>query len=313
MGSTGMVVKEIGLGGAWWGSAGTEADCIEAIHRALDLGIDYFDTYPELEPWWGKALAGRRHEIRLQAKITSHGPDGTTVDYSAVQTRRSVEASLRRLRTDYLDTLLIHGFGEPDDAEHQVGRVDPLAPGNALDELVRLREEGKIRHIGIGARSLGVLRRAIAGGRVEIVLTYLEYNLYNQAAAGELFPLAREQDVGVLLASPLGMGLLSGVEEVVARASEYRDNAIQPERVAKAGAMWDWARNRGLDIRHLAIQFCLAAPVQGIVLPGAATTRQVEETYEAATAEIPPGVWSDFEAEFGVGIGGNGGAAGSPE
>ena len=45
-------MKEIGLGGAWWDSAGTEAGCIEAIHRALDLGIDYFDTYPELEPWW---------------------------------------------------------------------------------------------------------------------------------------------------------------------------------------------------------------------------------------------------------------------
>lgn len=58
MGRTGMEVKEIGLGGAWWDSAGTEADCIEAIHRALDLGIDYLDTYPELEPWWGKALAG---------------------------------------------------------------------------------------------------------------------------------------------------------------------------------------------------------------------------------------------------------------
>ena len=201
-----MEVKEIGLGGAWWDSTGTEADCIEAIHRALDLGIDYFDTYPELEPWWGKALAGRRHEIRLQAKVTSLGPDGTTVDYSAAQTRRSVEASLRRLRTDYLDTLLIHGFGEPDDAEHQAGRVDPLAPGNALDELVRLKKEGKIRHIGMGARNLGVLRRAIASGHVDIVLTYLEYNLFHQGAAEQLFPLARAQDIGVLIASPLGWG-----------------------------------------------------------------------------------------------------------
>ena len=174
--------------------------------------------------------------------------------------------------------------------------------------------KGKIRRIGMGARNLGVLRLAIASGNVDIVLTYLEYNLYNLDAAAELFPLAREGVSECCSQAPLGMGLLSGVEEVVARASEYSDNAINPERVAKARAMWDWARNRGLDIRHLAIQFCLAAPVQG--------DRPARRGDQAAgrgdvrsghRGDSPQGSGSDFEAEFGVGNGGNGGNGASPE
>lgn len=303
LGCSEIQAKSMGLGGAWWSTAGSENDCIEAIHRALDFGINYLDTYPELEPWWGKALSGgRRKDVYLQAKITSHGPDENTVDYSAEQTRRSVEASLQRLKTDYLDNVLIHGFGEPDDEEYQRGNVDPLAPGNALDELTKLKEEGKIRHIGMGARNIDVLLRAIDTGQVEIVLTYLEYNLFNQTASAELFPAVNKRDVGVLLASPLGMGLLTGDETVFERASQYSDNAINPQRVATARAMWEWCRQRDLNIRHLAIQYCMAAPVQGVVLPGPATTQQLIEAYEAATADISCEVWDQFHAEFGVGI-----------
>ena len=74
----------------------------------------------------------------------------------------------------------------------------------------------------------------------------------------------------------------------------------------KAHAMWTWCRDRGVNIRHLAMQFCLAAPIDGIIMPGPANVQQVQEAYEAATADVPPEVWRDFEAEFGVGIGDRG-------
>ena len=66
--------------------------------------------------------------------------------------------------------------------------------------------------------------------------------------------------------------------------------------------MWEWCRQRDLNIRHLAIQYCMAAPVRGVVLPGPATTQQLIEAYEAATADISCEVWDQFHAEFGVGI-----------
>ena len=304
--NTGMRPRSLGLGGAWWG-AGTEAECIAGIHRALELGFNYLDTYPELEAWWGKALAGgRRQKIYLQAKVTTNGSKETVSDHSRLQTRRSVEASLKRLRTDYIDNILIHGYDEPDDIATKQGMVDPLAPGHALDELVRMKEEGLIRHIGIGARNSAVHRRAIDTGQIEICLTYLEYNLVNTAAAADLFPSARQHHVGLILASPLGMGLLTGDEQVFERSVAYFDNREYPERnlhpALRARAMWDWCRERHVNIRHLAIQFCLAAPASSIVLPGAATKRQVEEAHEAGTTDIPREIWTQFKAEFGVGI-----------
>ena len=261
--NTGMRPRSLGLGGAWWG-AGTETDCIAAIHRALELGFNYLDTYPELEAWWGKALAGsRRQKIYLQAKVTTNGPKETVSDHSGPQTRRSVESSLKRLRTDYIDNILIHGYDEPEDIATKEDMVDPLAPGHALDELVKMKEEGLIRHIGIGARNSAVHRRAIDTGQIEICLTYLEYNLVNTAAAVDLFPSARQSHVGLILASPLGMGLLTGDEKVFERSAAYFDNREYPERnlhpALRARAMWDWCRERHVNIRHLAIQFCLAA------------------------------------------------------
>ena len=68
--------------------------------------------------------------------------------------------------------------------------------------------------------------------------------------------------------------------------------------------MWQWCRDRDTDIRHLAMQFCLAAPCDGIVMFGPADTSQIEQGYESATADIPAQIWQEFEAEFGVGVAG---------
>ena len=70
----------------------------------------------------------------------------------------------------------------------------------------------------------------------------------------------------------------------------------------RAHAMWTWCQDRGVNIRHLAMQFCLAAPINGIVMPGPANKQQVEEAYEAATVDVPSDVWADFKAAFGVGL-----------
>ncbi len=297
LGRSGLTPNAIGLGGAWWGGS-TDAEILAAIDRAIDLGMDFLDTYPgQNEEIWGRALVGRREQVFLQAKVSSHVRNDMRSNHTASATRRSLENSLRALQTDYLDSVLIHGYDQPDQFEDpDMDMVDPLAPGHALEELMKLRDQGVVRHIGIGARSAAVHRRAIETGQIEIVLTYLEYSLLTQAADADLFPLCRERDVGVILASPLGMGLLTG--RPVDDEDERRK--IPSTTEPTANRMLEWCAEHSVDIRHLAIQYCLAADVDGIVLPGQASRAEVEGTYEAATCEIPTDVWRQFLTNFSL-------------
>ena len=285
MGRTEMKPNALALGAAWiWQKS--DAEVIGAIRRGIELGINYIDTYPgHAEHLWGEALSdGLREKVYLQAKVGTH-PERRK-DFSADGTRWSVTNSLKDLRTDYLDSVLIH---DPNDME------SVLAPGCALDTLVEMKAEGYIRHIGAGVRSHEFHKELIETGHIDIILTFLDYTLLSQSVAETTLPLARQHDVGIILASPLGMGSLTGAEPKV--EDERRRN---PDAEPKAYRMWKWCQERGINIRHLAMQFCLAAPIEGVVMFGPADKAQVEDGYEAATADIPEDIWEAFEAEFGI-------------
>ena len=135
LGNTGMTPKSVGLGCAWFGSEkSSDRDTIEGVRRAIELGMDYVDTSPaygESERRVGLALEGGwRDKIYLETKTGTH-PERR--GYSAADTQWSVANSLKQLRTDYLDAVLIH---DPNDIE------DALAAGHALDELVKMKEKG---------------------------------------------------------------------------------------------------------------------------------------------------------------------------
>ncbi|MDP6778148.1 MAG: aldo/keto reductase [Candidatus Latescibacteria bacterium] len=292
LGRTGMRPRALGLGCAYFGTKDVSDDeAVAAIRHAIDLGLDCIDTSPlygESERRVGLALSGGlRQKVYLQTKVGLH-PDRRH-DYSSEAIRWSLENSLRLLRTDRLDSALIHAGRDIEDASDLLG---------ALDELLVMREEGLLDHIGIGVRSQEILLRAMETGHIEIALTFLDYNLLTQSAADTIFPAAREHNVGLILASALGSGILAGPEP---------DPDVEGDRIPgqepRARAMWAWCRDRDVNIRHLAMQFCLAAPVDGIVMPGPANVQQVQEAYEAAVVDVPPEVWRDFEAAFGVGIG----------
>ncbi len=285
LGRTEMRPNALALGAAWlWQKPDTEV--IDAIRRGVELGINYIDTYPgHAEHLWGEALSGGlRENVYLQAKVGTH-PERRK-DFSAEVTRWSVTNSLRHLRTDYLDAVLIH---DPLDME------SVLAPGQALDTLLEMKAEGSVRHIGAGVRSHEFHKEFIETGHIEIILTFLDYTLLSQSVAETTLPLAREHDVGIILASPFGMGSLTGIEPD-AETERRRNPGAEP----KAHAMWQWCQERNVNIRHLAMQFCLAAPIDGIVMFGPADKAQVEDGYEAATLHIPEAIWSAFEAEFGI-------------
>jgi len=279
IGRTGMQPKALGMGAAFVNRV-DEAETIATVERALELGIDFFDTYAGAnEERWGRALSGvDRASYYMQAKVGPH-PERPK-DFSAASTRWSVEQSLQALRVDYLDSVLVH---DPPDI------VDPLGPGRAFDELQKMKEEGLIRHIGLGVRQHEFHKAAIEAGHAEIVLTFLDYTLLDQSVSRTTMHLAKKHGTGLILASVFGMGRLTGIEPN--RADEPR-----------AHAMWQWCQEQDVDIKHLAMQFCLDAPIDGIVMSGPADRHQLQDAYDAATQEIPADIWTDFEEQFGIGV-----------
>ena len=261
-------------------------EAVEAIRTALSLGINYFDTYPgHHEEKWGEALSGvPRSSYYLQAKIGTH-PERRK-DFSGEGARWSLDRSLRSLKTDYLDSVLVH---DP------TGVDELLREGAVFDVLREMKSQGVVRNIGLGARSHDWHVRLIDEGISDVSLTFLDYTLVNQSAAATIFPAARRQKTGIILASVQGMGLLTGEEP-----DPERERGMHPGSEPRAHRIWTWCRENGVNIRHLAIQFCLAAPVDSVVMFGPASIQHVHDAYEAATDSIPSELWEKLEQDCGI-------------
>lgn len=280
LGRTELEVTCLGMGGARiGGNEVSDDEAVEAVRRAITLGINYLDTSPlygQSERRVGLALAdGWREKIYLATKTGTHPK--WRGDYSASGTRRSVENSLSLLGTDYLDVCLVH---DP-------SNMDPVvAKGGALDELQRMREEGLVKFIGLGVREHEFHKIAIETGIVDVILTYLDYTLVSQTANAWLLSFAYERDIGIVNGSPIAAGLLSGVEPDV--------NVRAPEG-AKAHQLWQWAAENDLSLLNLAIQFCLRQPLIATNLSGSKNAREIEQNFAAATAPIADEVWEKLQ------------------
>jgi aryl-alcohol dehydrogenase-like predicted oxidoreductase len=279
----------VGLGGTIADTGRlTDDEAIATVHRAIAMGVDFIDTSAgygmgEGERRLGLALeGGLRHRVRLQTKAGT-GPPGR--DFSGDAIRRSVEASLARLRTDYLDTCLIH---DPDDM------APVLARGGGIDALVQLKAEGVIGATGLGVRSHEFHRMAIADGRFDIVLTYLDYTLLSRTAA-PLITEAAGAGLGVAIGSPLATGLLatSGPLRHYGRPVDERE----PDAVA-ALRLRGWAGARGVPLPALALQWILRNPDISVVIAGAASPAEAEENCRAAVHPIPDALWSELDRDL---------------
>lgn len=293
LGRTDMQVTEISLGGVGLGGMRTVDDDNSAaatVKRGLERGINYLDTSPlynESERRIGQAfrsLGGRPSGLYLSTKTGTHPL--RRGDYSATGTRWSVENSLRTLGVDAVDLLLVH---DPESME------PVLEPGAALDELERMRGEGKLRWIGLGVREHDKLLTAIRSGRFDAILTYRDYNLIRQTAA-PLIDEAAAAGVGVVLAQVFVAGLLAGGDPA---ESKYADDP--DARLARD--WWLWARERGISLRALALQYGLRNPNVSTVLVGADTPEQVDEILSARDTVIPEAIWKEVEERIRRGVG----------
>jgi aryl-alcohol dehydrogenase-like predicted oxidoreductase len=205
----GLDVSRIGLGamsmsGYYNIGAGSDAESIRAIHRALDLGVTHLDTAEIYGPYAneelvGRAIKGRRDQVVVATKfgIVSHAGAGPGVlDSSPANIRVAVEGSLRRLATDHIDLYYQH-------------RVDPKTLiEDTIGAVAELVAEGKVRYIGLSEAGAATIRRAHAVHPISALQT--EYSLWTRDPERELLPLLRELGIGFVPYSPLGHGFLTG-------------------------------------------------------------------------------------------------------
>lgn len=280
LGRTELEVTCLGLGGARIGGNDvTDDEAVETVHRAITLGMNYLDTSPlygESERRVGLALAdGWRDKIYLATKTGTHPK--WRGDYTASGTRRSVENSLDLLGTDYLDVCLVH---DPS------SMVPVIEKGGALDELQRMRDEGLIGYIGLGVREHEFHKIAIETGIVDVILTYLDYNLISQTANDWLLSFAAENDIGIVNGSPIAAGRLSGIEPDISSGSSED---------IKAHQLWQWSVENNLNLLNLAVQFCLLQPLLSTSLTGSRNVNEVEQNVNAAMTPVPDNVWEQVE------------------
>ncbi len=290
LGRSELLVPAIGLGGVGIGGRHapiSDQQAIETVQFALAQGINFIDTSPlygESQRRIGLALEGvPRQALVISTKTGTHPV--RSGDYSWDATLWSVDDSLRLLKTDYIDLLLVH---DPDD-------IQPVfAPRGALEALEHLKHQGVIRAIGLGQRRHDFHRRAIESGRFDVILTFNDYHPLNVSAADWLLPLAAAHDIGVLNGSPLAHGLLTGKDP--AEISPRRLKHALPCEISAARRLHQWCQGRGVSMFAIAFQLCLRQPLIHCTLTGAGTRAELEQNLEAATTPLPEAIWDELAA-----------------
>jgi len=206
----------------------------------------------------GEALVGRRQQVVLATKCGRYGLD--EFDFSAKRVLASMDESLRRLQTDYIDLFQVHDV--------EFGDVQQII-NETLPALRQLQQQGKARYIGITGYPPKLLRRIAESTPVDSILSYCHYTLLNRQMDEVLTPFTRERGIGLINASGLCMGLLTehGPPDWHPAPREVRDAG------RKAA---EFCRAHGVDISEVALRFCLDHPYVASTLIGIASTREVE-------------------------------------
>ena len=280
------LVSEIGLGtwqlgvnSGWKGLS--EGEAIGMVHRSLDLGINFFDTAPNYglgtsEERLGKSLVGVDRESYVINTKFGHTVKGKT-NYDSSSLRESLEGSLRRLRVDYVDSIILHN--------------PPLEilDGNRNDHyeiMEKLKEEGKIKAYGASldtAEEIGVLVETTASEVVEAF-----YNILHQGAA-KAFGLCRQKGVGIIAKIPLDSGWLTGKykEDSVFEGIRSRWSGEDIRTRARLVRRIEEIIGQPSELSHVALAFCLAHEAVSTVIPGNTSIAQLENNVKGISTPIP--------------------------
>ena len=269
LGKTGLIVSVIGFGasplGAEFGSIVPE-EGKRAVDYAIDQGINYFDVSPYYgrtlaEKRLGKFLKGKRDRIILATKVGRYGislPDG--FDFSAQRVVKSVDESLQRLKTDYIDVFQIHDI--------EFGKRKQIIE-ETLPAMLQLQKKGKIRFVGITGYPLTPLKEVVETQEIDTVLSYCRYNLLDTTMDDILTPVVKKRNIGLINASPLHMRALT--------EKGAPDWHPAPEKVLKgAKEAAHFCRERGINVSDLALQFAFSHEYVAVTLVGMSKVRHVK-------------------------------------
>ena len=283
----GLTVSELGLGcmgmSEFYGT-GDEAESIDTIHRALDLGVTLIDTADmygsgENEQLIGKAIKDKRDRVVLATKfgiLRSQDKGFRGVNGSPEYVDQACDASLLRLGIDYIDLYYQH-------------RVDPQVPiEETVGAMAELVHQGKIRYLGLSEASAATIRRAASVHPISALQS--EYSLWSRDPEDEILPTIRELGIGFVAYSPLGRGFLSGniTSPEDFPADDYRRNAprFQGENFYKnlqlVEQVKEIAVEKGVTGGQLALAWLLAQGDDIVPIPGTKRRKYLEENVAAA-------------------------------
>ena len=296
LGRTDLQVTELGLGGVFVRTAVTApGEGVRVVQRALELGVNYLDTAPlygDSQQVLGEALQDVTAPYLLGAKCGRW--DWETGPYRSLDAfKRQFEQTLRDLRRDEVDILYIH---EADWAPYWTDMSVPrttqfLEPDAEYDFdgapvavfLRWVKDQRRARFLGISGNNAHLLAKVLREMEtpIDVVLTAFQYSLLWRNAPHELFPLAAELDVGVVLGAPLQQGRLAqAYPEWVRNPPDWMDEDLR----ARYERLYAIHAETGLSLAELAIRFLLRDRRFASVIPGAASIEQIEENVRCATA-----------------------------
>lgn len=292
LGSQGLMVSAIGLGcmgmSQSYGPA-DEKESIATLHRAIELGCDFFDTaqgYGPLtnEELLGRAFKGKRDQVVIATKFGFLFRNGKQVGAERAsrpeQIREAVEGSLRRLNSDYIDLLYQH-------------RVDPAVPmeevAGTVGELVK---EGKVRFFGLSEAGIANIRRAHAVHPVSALQS--EYSLWERNLESEIIPVLRELGIGLVPFCPLGRGFLTGDvkrgEEYPAEDTRHNDPRYQgsnfDENRRAARIVFEIAESKNVRPAQIALAWLLHKGEDIVPIPGTKRLKYLEENLGAVSIKL---------------------------
>ncbi len=301
LGRTGLAVSEIGIGtwgigGLYWGARDDQRSK-EAVHRALDLGVNFIDTaygYGEgrSEELIGEVLAVRAREdpplvatkIPLKTRVWPATDDMAVQDcYPAEWIRAITEESLRRLAVEQIDLQQFHMW-----ADAWTDR------GDWPEAIARLKEEGKVRHFGVSTNDHepDTVLRLLESGLVDTVQVI--YNIFDQSATSNLLPRCAELDIGVIARSPFDEGSLTGAlrADTVFAPDDWRRGYFRGGRLAaavqRAAEVQATIGDDAGGLAEGALRFCLSHLAVSTVIPGMRSPDHVRANCDVADGRLLP-------------------------
>ncbi|MGL6074984.1 MAG: aldo/keto reductase [Fimbriiglobus sp.] len=286
LGRTGLRLSKMMLGGAAFGQQYGPVSVSEAratVFAGLDAGINFIDTsafYGEgrSEEILGEVLADIRGKVGICTKAGRITRD--RFDFSAAGMTASLEASLKRLRTDHVEILLAHDIEFADDFERIFTET--------AEVLHRLKAAGKCQFIGMSGLPLGLLRQAIEKCQLDVVISYCHHTLQSDRLLRELLPVAEEHGVGVLNASPLSMGLLTQSGPPIWHPA--------PETLKQACAeVAGYCSTQGVDLAILGMQYVLHHSTELVTITGTAKADELTQNLKATVAAPDPALLAEVQ------------------